>query len=87
MYNNDYSTVDDNMRDCKVGSRKGRNVCDNLFVMNAMMNSSKKGIDRLCDICAYDVRKCFDSLWLSESGYLSLRGGLGTQFSDQIRPR
>ena len=49
-----------------VGSRKKRNIKDNLFVMNAIMNSSKKGIDQPCDICVYDVRKCFDSLWLEE---------------------
>ena len=30
------------------------------------MNSSKKGIDSPCDICVYDVKKCFDTLWLSE---------------------
>ena len=30
------------------------------------MNSSKKGNADACDICVYDVRKCFDSLWMSE---------------------
>jgi exonuclease III len=66
IYNDEYRTVDDNLTDCNVGSRKKRNIRDNLFVMNAIMNSSKKGTDSPCDICVYDVRKCFDSLWLEE---------------------
>ena len=55
MYTDKYSTVDENMTDCNVGSRKKRIIRDNLFVMNAIMNSSKKGIDSPCDICVYDV--------------------------------
>ena len=66
IYNDEYDTVDNNLIDCNVGSRKGRNIRDNLFVMNAIMNSSKRGTDQACDICVYDVRKCFDSLWMSE---------------------
>ena len=34
--------------------------------MNAIMNGSKQGVDKPCDICVYDVRKCFDKLWMSE---------------------
>jgi hypothetical protein len=30
------------------------------------MNASRKGNDSACDICVYDVRKCFDTLWLAE---------------------
>ena len=66
IYNEEYDIVDDNMTDCNVGSIKKRNIRNNLFVIKAIMNSSKKGVDSPCDICIYDVRKCFDSLWLSE---------------------
>ena len=66
IYNDECETVDENLTDCNVGSRKRRNIRDNLFVINAIMNSSKRGSDEPCDICVYDVRKCFDSLWLSE---------------------
>ena len=66
IYNDEYSTVDSNLTDCNVGSRKKRNIRDNLFVMNAIMNASKQGVDEPCDICVYDVRKCFDKLWMSE---------------------
>ena len=66
IYNDAYETVDNNLTDCNVGSRKQRNIRDNLFVINTITNSSKKGIDRPCNICVYDVRKCFDTLWLDE---------------------
>ena len=37
-----------------------------LGVMNAIMNDSKRGDGEACDISVYDVRKCFDSLWMQE---------------------
>ena len=39
---------------------------DNLFVVNAVMNSIKRGNEESVDICAYDAEKCFDSLWTYE---------------------
>ena len=65
-YNDAYETFDNNLTDCNIGSRKRRNICDNLVVINAITNSSKKGIDRPCDIRVYDVRKCFETLWLDK---------------------
>ena len=64
IYNDEYHTVDDNLTDCNVGSRNKRNIRDNLFVINAIMNNSKRGSGKACDICVYDIRKCFDSLWM-----------------------
>ena len=34
--------------------------------MNAISNASKQGVEESCDICVYDVRKCFDTLWMEE---------------------
>ena len=65
-----------NLTDCNVGSRKKRNIRDNLLVMNAIMNLSKKGIDKPCDICVYDIYKCFDSLWLEECNNDLFEAGL-----------
>ena len=42
IYNDEYTNIDSNLTDCNVGSRKKRNIRDNLFVVNAIMNSSKK---------------------------------------------
>ena len=66
IYNDEYKTVDSGLTDCNVECRKKRNVRDNLFVINAVTNSSKNGTDNPCDICVYDVRICFDTLWMSE---------------------
>ena len=66
IYNEEYNTVDSNLTDCNVGSKKKQNIQDNLFVMNAIMNSSRKGDDSAYDICVYDIRKYFDTLWLAE---------------------
>ena len=38
IYNDEYYTVDDNLTDANVGARKGRNIGDNLFVVNAVLN-------------------------------------------------
>lgn len=66
VYNDIYPEVDSNLTDANVGSRKGRNVRDNLFVLYAIMNSIKTGGEEACDIAVYDVIKCFDSLWAQE---------------------
>ena len=49
VYNNIYPINDKNLSDANVGSRKGRNVRDNLFVLYAVMNSIKSGGEEPCD--------------------------------------
>ena len=66
IYNDVYETIDSNLTDCNVGARKHRNIRDNIFVMNAIINSIKKGKEESVDFQVYDVEKCFDSLWLHE---------------------
>ena len=66
IYNDEYFNIDDNLSDANAGARKGRNIRDNLFVVNAVMNSVKRGREEAVDICAYDAEKCFDSLWTYE---------------------
>ena len=66
IYNDIYPVIDSELSDANVGSRKGRNVRDNLFVLYATMNSIKEGGEDACDIAVYDVIKCFDSLWNQE---------------------
>ena len=66
VYNDIYPVVDSNLSDANVGSRKERNVRDNLFVLYAILNSIKRGGEEACDIGVYDVVKCFDSLWSQE---------------------
>ena len=63
VYNDIYPVIDSSLTDANVGSRKERNVRDNLFVLYAIINSIKKGGEEPCDLGVYDVIKCFDSLW------------------------
>ena len=49
-----------------MGGRQGRNITDNLFVLNAITNDVANGSGKPCDIAAYDVEKCFDALWAQE---------------------
>ena len=58
LYIDEYGTIDQNLTDCNVGCRKKLNIGDNLFVVNAIMNSSKKGVDEACDVSVYDIRTC-----------------------------
>ena len=41
IYNDLYQTIDSHLSDCNVGNRKGRNIRDNLFVLNAVLNPCK----------------------------------------------
>ena len=66
LYFDMYEAIDDSMTDCNVGSRKRRNIRDNLFVINTISNKAKVKTNEACDICVYDVKKCHDTLWLHE---------------------
>ena len=66
IYNDEYETLDTNLTDCNVGARKERNIRDNIFVINAIMNSIRKNSEEAIDCQVYDIDKCFDNLWLEE---------------------
>ena len=66
IYHDKYFNIDANLRDANAGAIKGRNIRDISFVVNAVMNSIKRGNEESVDICAYDAEKCFDSLWTYE---------------------
>ena len=66
IYNDEYKNLDKNLTDSNVGARKGRNIRDNIFVLQAILNSVKKETENGIDCQVYDIEKCFDSLWLHE---------------------
>ena len=66
IYNDEYKTIDDKLTDSNVGARKGRNIRDHIFVINAITNSIVKEGEDPVDVQVYDVETCFDSLWLQE---------------------
>ena len=51
-----------------IGARKRRNIRDHLFVINSILfEANAKKSDPPIDIEIYDVRKCFDKMWASET--------------------
>ena len=62
-----YQTIDENLSDCNVGNRRGRNIRDNLFVLNAILNTAKRKPEEAVDLAVYDVKKCFDTMWSHEA--------------------
>ena len=66
IYMDEYENVDANLTDCNVGARKQRNIRDNLFVVNGVINAVINKDDKPVDIELFDIEKCFDSLWLKE---------------------
>jgi hypothetical protein len=67
IYIDEYETVDGNLTDCNVGARKKRNIRDNLFGFNGVINAVIEKDANPVDIELFDISKCFDSLWLKES--------------------
>ena len=63
IYNDLYPVIDLSLTDAAVGNKKGRNIRDNLFVVNAITNSIIRGNEEPCELGIYDAEKCFDSLW------------------------
>ena len=66
IYNDEYTNIDSNLTDSNVGARKTRNIRDNIFVLNAILNSQGKSTEEALDVQVYDVEQCFDSMWLEE---------------------
>lgn len=60
IYNDEYENIDKSLNDSNVGARKGRNVRDNIFVVNAVLNSASKKKEEAVDVQLYDVEKCFN---------------------------
>ena len=50
IYNDEIQNIDKNLTDCNVGARKHRNIRDNIFVMNAILNSYQKEHKEALDI-------------------------------------
>ena len=43
IFNDEYETIEKNLTDSNIGGRRGRNIRDNIFVLNAIINSIKRG--------------------------------------------
>ena len=67
IYKDIYKTIDDSMSESQVGSRKGKNIRNHIWVLNSIiadtLSSNKK---KSIDVQIYDFKQCSDSLWLEE---------------------
>ena len=66
IYQDEYENIDKNLTDCNVGARKDRNIRDNLFVVNSVINAVVNGDDEPIDVELFDIIRCFDNLWMRE---------------------
>ena len=69
VYNEKYELIDKHMSDSNVGGRKGKNIRNHLFhcVWCYKINSVSNGESPPVDIQLYDLKQCFDAMWLKES--------------------
>ena len=58
-YNDCYNTIDNNLTDGNVGARKQRSVIDNIFVVNAIINSVTNSDCPLIQVQVVDIEKFF----------------------------
>ena len=66
VYNDKSNIIDSNMSSSNIGGRKNRNIRDHLFVVNAILHDIKSTKENI-DIEIFDVKKCFDKMWSSET--------------------
>ena len=65
------------MSDSQIGGRINKNIRNHAWILNAIIvdvvsSKSKTAVD----VCIYDYKQCFDSLWLKECMNDVYSGGL-----------
>ena len=76
-YNSNIDIIEDNLSPSNIGARKVKSSRDHLFVINSVIQDvirSKK--KQPVDVVFYDVRQCFDSLWVSKTLLDLYRNGI-----------
>ena len=77
IYQEIYEIIDKSMSDSQIGSRKGKNIRNHVWILNSILsdvlNTKKK---KSVDIQIYDYKQCFDGLWLEECLNDMYTGGL-----------
>ena len=67
IYNDKYDGIDRNMSCSNVGGRKERNIRNHLFIVYGVINSVMNNESPPVDLQFYDLKQCFDAMWLEES--------------------
>ena len=61
-----------------IGARRNRNIRDHLFVINGVLNDvqqNKKNSNGI-DLGIYDISKCFDKMWYTETSNDLFKAGV-----------
>ena len=66
VYNDKKKIIDSNISSSNIGGRRNRNIRDHLLVVNAVLHDLKNTKENI-DIEIFDVKKCFDKMWSSET--------------------
>ena len=77
IYHDIYEIIDISISDSQIGSRKGKNIRNHVWVLNSIINetlTSKK--KHPVDVQIYDYKQCFGGLWLEECLNDMYSGGL-----------
>ena len=67
IYDDKYESIDQNMSCSNVGGRKERNIRNHLFIVYGVINSVLNNESPPVDLQFYDLKQCFDAMWLEES--------------------
>ena len=67
VLNDKYEVIDRSMSCSNIGARKGRNIRDHLFVINAILNEALQNKNINLDIQIVDIEKCFDKMSYKET--------------------
>ena len=66
LYNDLYPEIESNISNSNIGAMKNKNIRDHLFVVYGIINSVVRGESPCVDIQIFDLKKCFDGLWLED---------------------
>ena len=66
VYNDYYPSLEENMSPSNIGAMKNKNIRNHLFILYGIINSVVNGGEKCIDIQIYDVKQCFDALWLED---------------------
>ena len=66
IFNDEYKPIEKHLTASNVGGRKRINIREKIFVINAIINSIKRGNGDACDITVYDIELFSDSLLVQE---------------------
>ena len=64
------------MSSSNVEARKGRNIRDHQFVIKSILQEVSENKKKNVDVEIYDIKKCFDKMWASETANDMFKAGL-----------